>query len=137
MTSRRAVMLAWLPALAYMAAIWAISSLSLGPLPLDRFPLRDKGIHFLEYGLLGFLVAHAAFRTWPRHARWRTAAVAIWITVLWGLLDEIHQAFVPGRESELLDVVADGAGALAGTVLRRLLSRVRRALRPRRAEGAA
>lgn len=125
----RAIALAWLPAVLYMALIWAISSLSLPDLSIDRFPFRDKGIHAVEYFVLGFLVAHAALRTWPERPRARIAAVALLVTCGWGVLDEIHQAFVPGRSSDLLDVVADLVGALAGTTARLALS----ALGPRAA----
>jgi VanZ family protein len=103
-----------------MSAIWLLSSTSLS-LPVDSFPFRDKGLHFVEYGALGFLVAHAAFRTWPRHHPLRTASLAVLVAVLWGLLDEIHQAFVPGRSSDALDLVADGAGAVVGASLRKLI----------------
>ncbi|GAB5541240.1 MAG: VanZ family protein [Sandaracinaceae bacterium] len=108
------VAFAWAPALFYMGLIWVLSSMELTALPIEDFPLRDKGVHMLEYGVLGFLVAHAARRTWPGRAPWRTFSVAVWITVLWGLLDEVHQAFVPGRSSEALDLVADTLGALTG-----------------------
>jgi len=117
---RRRVLLAWAPAVLYMGLIWTLSSLDLDA-PLDRFPLRDKGAHFLEYGILGFLLAHATARTWPGRAGLRTAALALCITVLWGWLDEIHQAFVPGRASEVLDLVADTAGALVGVAARATL----------------
>lgn len=111
---------AWAPAVLYMALIWTLSSLDLAA-PLPHFPLRDKGAHVVEYGVLGFLLAHAAFRTWPRHHPLRTALLAVCITVLWGWLDEIHQAFVPGRTSEALDLVADTAGAFAGVCARAAL----------------
>ena len=74
-------------------------------------------MHFVEYGVLGFLVAHAAFRTWPQRHPVRIGLLAVWITTLWGLLDEIHQALVPGRSAEMLDLVADAAGAIAGSSL--------------------
>lgn len=129
----RRVLIAWLPALLYMGAIWAASSVSV-ELPLERFPLRDKGVHFLEYGVLGFLLAHAAFRTWPRHHHARTGALAILIAVLWGLLDEIHQAFVPGRSSDVLDLAADTLGAVAGVGARQLFTYASR-LVPARSNG--
>jgi VanZ family protein len=47
---------------------------------------------------------------------WRTAVFAILVSVLWGLSDEIHQAFVPGRSSEVADFVADVVGSVAGVV---------------------
>jgi len=127
-TAARDRALAWAPALLYMAAIWVLSSLSLTVMPVEHFPLRDKGVHLIEYGALGFLLAHAAFRTWPRHHPLRTAALSLLIAVLWGLLDEIHQAFVPGRASEALDLVADALGATVGVGLRYALALATRLL---------
>lgn len=115
---------AWLPAFAYMALIWLLSSLTFDA-PVEYFPWRDKGVHFVEYGVLGFLLAHACLATWPRHQVWRTAALAVLITFLWGWLDEIHQAFVPGRASDALDLVADTAGALVGAGARSAVQLVR------------
>lgn len=118
MTRRASIPLAWLPAVAYMGIIWALSSMELGSLPVSRFPFGDKGVHFVEYTILGFLVAHATLRTWPRHHPVRTLLLAIFITGVWGFVDEIHQGMVPGRTSELLDLVADVSGATAGAMLR-------------------
>ena len=112
---------AWLPALTYMAVIWSLSSLSLS-FPIDRIPLGDKGVHFIEYGVLGALLAHAVVRTWPDRHALRTASLALLITMLWGWLDEIHQAFVPGRASDVLDLVADLAGATLGVTVRTVAS---------------
>lgn len=123
----RDVALAWLPAVLYMALIWAVSSIALGELPIDRFPFRDKGLHLVEYLVLGFLVTHASLRTWPDRARTRIAAVALLVTCAWGILDEIHQAFVPGRSSDLVDVVADLIGALIGSTARLGLSALKAA----------
>jgi VanZ family protein len=99
-----------------MALIFVVSSIAVQLPGLRLFPLRDKGIHFLEYAVLGWLCAAASSRTWPSASAWRTASFAMFVAVLWGLSDEIHQAFVPGRSSELGDVVADAIGAFAGTV---------------------
>lgn len=116
--SRRDIVLAWLPALAYMTLIWTISSIALPELPIDRVPWRDKGVHFVEYGVLGFLVAHAVVRTWPHHPLTRTIPLAMIIGVAWGILDEIHQSFVPGRFAEVADIVADSIGVIAGALAR-------------------
>ncbi len=116
--SRREVVLAWMPVVLYMAAIWTLSSLHLTDVPVRDFPLGDKGVHFVEYGILGFLVAHATLRSWPRHPALRTLPLAVLIAFGWGVLDEIHQAFVPGRSAEVLDLVADVLGASAGAALR-------------------
>ncbi len=122
MLTRGQIVLAWTPAVLYMGVIWLLSSLDLASLQVSRFPFGDKGVHFVEYSLLGLLLAHAALRTWPRHHPLRPSALAVLIAVLFGLLDEIHQAMVPGRSSDAFDVLADGIGSFAGASLRFAIS---------------
>jgi VanZ family protein len=105
-----------------MALIFVISSFELEVPGIRHFPLQDKGIHFIEYAALGWLCAVASSRTWPSASAWRTAAFAVFISALWGLSDEIHQAFVPGRSSEVADVIADLFGSMAGAAASHLLS---------------
>ena len=72
---------------------------------------------------------------WSAGHVFSTAAL---LAVLYGLGDEVHQSFVPGRDASVGDVVADAAGALLGAAawvlgcgaLARFTSRVRRATRP-------
>ncbi|MGB5284550.1 MAG: VanZ family protein, partial [Polyangiales bacterium] len=90
-----------------MALIFVISSFEVRVPGVEHLPWRDKGIHFVEYGVLGWLCAAASTRSWPSAPAWRTAAFAVFVSVLWGLSDEVHQALVPGRSSELADLVAD------------------------------
>ena len=104
----------WRFALLYMALIFVISSFEVEVPGILHVPLRDKGIHFVEYAALGWLCAAASSRTWPSASAWRTAAFAVFISVLWGLSDEIHQALVPGRSAEFGDVVADLFGSAVG-----------------------
>lgn len=117
----RRLLLAWAPAAVYMAIIWIVSSMEQPDFPVSRFPFRDKGVHATEYAVLAFLLGHACVRTFERHPRLRVAAAALLLTVLWGFLDEMHQAFVPGRSADLLDLVADSIGALAGVSGRMVL----------------
>ncbi|HSN84382.1 MAG TPA: VanZ family protein [Polyangiales bacterium] len=105
-----------------MALIFVVSSIELHVPVVRHVPFRDKGIHFIEYGILGWLCAGASSRTWPSASAWRTAGFAVFISLLWGLSDEIHQALVPGRTPELADIVADLAGAIVGATGRQLLS---------------
>ena len=122
-------LIAWLPAVAYMLLIWVLSSMP-QQFKVDFIPFRDKGIHFVEYGALAALLAHAMRGTWPEW-RFRGVFFASWsITVLWGLLDEIHQAFVPGRVPDVRDVIADAMGGLLGAVIYLALRSPRRLTRP-------
>jgi VanZ family protein len=63
----------------------------------------DKVVHFSVYGLLGTLVLRAL-----GGSRWGWAIVAV---SLFGVSDEIHQYFTPGRSMEFGDWVADTLGA--------------------------
>ncbi|MGB8221822.1 MAG: VanZ family protein [Polyangiales bacterium] len=112
----------WKFALLYMALIFVISSFEVRVPGIQHIPLQDKGIHLVEYSVLGWLCAAASSRTWPSASAWRTAAFALFISVLWGASDELHQAFVPGRTSELPDLLADLVGGAAGVSAQRLLS---------------
>lgn len=105
-----------------MALIFVVSSFEIEVPGIRHIPLRDKGIHFVEYAVLGWLCARASRRSWPSASAWRTAAFAVFVSVLWGLSDEIHQAFVPGRSPELSDVVTDLFGSIAGAAGSHLLS---------------
>lgn len=119
---------AFAPALLYMLLIWALSSF---PIQVDftRVPLRDKGVHFVEYGTLSVLLTHALRTTAPGRHVVLTWAWAALITVVWGAIDEIHQAYVPGRFSDVGDVIADACGAATGALIY-LLVRQRRAVTP-------
>lgn len=97
-----------------MALIFVVSSVEVHVPVVRHVPFRDKGVHFIEYGILGWLCAGASARTWPSVSPWRTAGFAVFISLLWGLSDEIHQALVPGRSPELADIVADLLGAIVG-----------------------
>ena len=113
----------WLPAIAYMALIALLSSQSGHAIELDHVPLRDKGVHFVEYAVLAMLIAralavpHLASGELSAGRRAKIAAWAIALTTLWGYLDEVHQAFVPGRTADAWDLVADFLGAIAGTAI--------------------
>jgi VanZ family protein len=99
-----------------MALIWVLSSMRLEGLPVHRVPLKDKGVHFVEFGVLGFFAAHAVRHTWGHRPVGRLIATAALIAFGWGVLDELHQAFVPGRNGDVRDIIADALGSVAGAV---------------------
>lgn len=56
----------------------------------------------------------------------RASRLAFWIAVLYGVSDEVHQSFVPGRDASVCDLATDVAGAwLALEALRAALARDR------------
>ncbi len=103
-----------------MGLIFLVSSFEVQIPLVQHVPFRDKGIHFVEYGILGWLCAAASSRTWPSASAWRIALFAVFITFLWGVSDEIHQAMVPGRTPDAVDAAADLIGAVVGSAARQL-----------------
>jgi len=119
----------WGPPILYMLAIFHFSSES-EPLPIVTQHVWDKALHLLEYAGLGLLWCRACR---GEGAGWPLALLlAIVATSLYGASDEWHQSFVPLRDSDVHDWVADTIGAAAGValyfgVLRGTRSRTRRA----------
>jgi len=104
----------WGPVVLCMAAIFVVSSLSRAPLPEG---MSDKTGHVLGYAGLGLTVARALAGGLGRRFGIRGAVLAVAITVAYGMTDEFHQRFVPGRSSDIRDVYADAIGAIASTAV--------------------
>lgn len=110
----RARLSRWGPVLLLMVAIFFASSLQ--DLPSPGAP--DYVSHFAAYGVLSGLIVRALSRGPGLTVSWRTALQAIAFAGVYGVSDEFHQAFVPGRVADLGDIAADVAGAtfVAGAV---------------------
>ena len=74
----------------------------------------DKVAHFSAYLVLSLLSARAAF---PSRRPWRTAVAIVATVAVLALLDELHQAWIPGRFPEVRDWIADIGGAIVGMLL--------------------
>ena len=109
----------WLPAALYAGVIFFLSAQSH---PEDNLPsflfkeVSDKVLHAVEYGILAVL-CYRAFR-WAAGAPIARQAVvlAILTASVYGITDEVHQAFVPLRESCWQDWLADTIGAVIGAM---------------------
>jgi VanZ family protein len=113
----RAVLRAWWPTLLTAAVIFALSSLPASRVPSGWPPGTDKLAHGLVYAVLGALVARSRGLRSPGWSSLRLIVWATLFTTAYGLSDELHQRFVPGRRFELLDLLADGVGGLLGALL--------------------
>ena len=109
MTRRRLTFLVLL--VLWCGAVWWLSSRSR---PQDDlgFLLPDWLAHGIEYAAGGFL-AFGVFRGRPAAV---ACLLAFGFCVGWGVLDEWHQSWVPGRDSALSDILADAVGACLGTL---------------------
>jgi VanZ family protein len=107
-----------------MLIIFGASSIpNLGALPGG---ISDKSGHSIGYGLLGGLFLRALARGRLRDVTWRRALVAIAVATAYGVSDEFHQLFVPGRSADRYDVLADCVGATLGAGVGWLAGAVRR-----------
>lgn len=99
----------WLPALAYVALVFSLSSMPALRPPV-RFPNADKVIHMTEYAILGWLLVRALRTLPPLSGALAAGLVALAIGAAVGVADELHQRSVPGRETSALDWIADMLG---------------------------
>jgi VanZ family protein len=94
-----------------MVLIFGVSAVSnLPPLP-GRF--SDKVAHFLEYAGLGALLVRAVGGRGWRKPSLAVVVAAVALASVYALSDEGHQYFVPNRDSDWHDALADALGASA------------------------
>lgn len=124
-SSPRISIVDWLPAIAVAALIFTMSTFHGDELPAidtglgDLLPpwlveRLDKVAHFTVYAALGAACHRALRRRIP-------SRLALGLTVLvcaaYGVSDEWHQVYVPGRSPDVLDWLADVSGSLVGAAL--------------------
>ena len=103
----------WAPVACYMAVVFVLSAQPRLPTPPGN--LSDKHWHFTEYAGLSALACRAIGGGFT--AVGAGAAIGGWaIASAYGVSDEVHQSFVPGRDSDVLDVLADTAGAAGAAI---------------------
>ena len=102
----------WGPVGLYMALIFGLSSISQFPdVPGTGFEHADKIVHLLLYGGLSALIVRARAGGWTKRTTAGVAVSAVIIATLYGVSDEIHQHFVPFRQTDARDLAADAVGA--------------------------
>ncbi|MBI5056446.1 MAG: VanZ family protein [Nitrospirae bacterium] len=93
-----------------MGLIFYLSSRSFH---LPKLPTNfDKIVHIGIYLPLAFLFYLSLNRSGIKRY---VFAAAVLLTLLYGVSDEFHQSFVPGRDSSFGDALADFTGALLGS----------------------
>src|SRR5690606_32475147 len=105
-SSRRPRWVYWLPAVFWAATIFVLSAQPRLPQPPGS--LTDKDAHAIAYGALACACLFGLAQGRLSGVTGVRAAVAAALAVLYGVSDEWHQTFVPGRDSDVLDVAADG-----------------------------
>jgi VanZ family protein len=103
----------WLPLIAYCLAIYLQSGYP-APESIPTFAFSDKILHLAGYGLLG-IIFFRAYSTLPfRDRRNMLILMSIGSASFFGISDEIHQYFVPFRQADTFDALADVIGSICG-----------------------
>jgi VanZ family protein len=93
----------WLLAVVWAALLFALSARPAQDLP-TLFVGADKLVHLALYAPLGWWLARGFGVGW----------VAVLVATAYGVTDEWHQSFVPGRMASIADIGADAVGAALG-----------------------
>ena len=103
----------WLPVALWMAGVFYLSHQS-APLEPVAADVNSVLAHAVVYAILAILLYVAVAPPGNATPRWVPASIAFALAVLYGVGDEVHQAFVPGRVASEADILADAAGAAIG-----------------------
>ena len=100
------------PAFVWALIIFLASSIQSVRLPKIDFISVDKVVHIFVFFVFGILM-YRAFE--PKETgsiqSWKRFVFSCLITISYGISDEVHQSFVPGRHLDKFDMLADAIGA--------------------------
>ena len=120
----RSPLFLWGPVVLMLVVIFGASSIpNLTSLPGN---ISDKSGHSIGYAMLGGAILRALSGGRLRGVTWWRCLTAIALATLYGVTDEFHQLFVPGRSADPYDVLADCIGATMGTAVGWVASAARR-----------
>jgi VanZ family protein len=107
--------------MAWMALVFYLSSQPSLPMLSGRFgTLQSHAGHFVEYAILALLLQWALRGTLSKENGLGVSRAALWafvIAVTYGLTDEVHQHFVPGRTMDPFDLLTDSLGAAVALLI--------------------
>lgn len=103
--------LRWIPALFIISVSWYLSSQNRIE-SITIFQNVDKLIHLVCFAGLAFWVAFG-FNLHEYKKVWLPTL----FVVVYGVIDELHQSFVPGRTMSVYDLIFDIVGALLGCLV--------------------
>lgn len=103
----------WLPVFLWAGIIFAFSSLEVNK--STQFYWQDfiikKTAHVVEYAVL-FILLYRAFLNTTSFNKKQAAILSFALVLFYGISDEYHQSFTPGREPKLRDVGFDALGGI-------------------------
>jgi VanZ family protein len=94
-----------------MGGIFFLSHQSGAQLSLPDIAMFDKVLHCGVYTILGGAYLFALPPSWTQRSPWPASTVVLFC-LLYGVSDEYHQSFIPGRFVSGADVAADMLGGI-------------------------
>lgn len=102
-------LIAWGPTAGWAAVLFLLSEFGVFRTTV-WLALNDKLVHFALYAVLGAALAWGKRKSGTRFPHWALIGVG----VVYGVVDELHQRFTPGRIPSVTDAVADAIGVAVG-----------------------
>lgn len=113
---RKKILLIYIPLAVYWTLLLVGTSLPADSVP--GFGIGDKLLHFFAYFVLTVLLSLTLLMQNKYHfLKEKHILFSIIIASVYGLLDEIHQSYIPGRSNDILDWIADTLGAITAVLL--------------------
>jgi len=111
--------ISWIITILIVIMIFYLSTLSFKGAPVGGFGWKPIAYHFYAFFFLSAFLLISLIKGEPKNKN--IIPIAILIAVLYGVSDEIHQLFVPGRAFTIPDILTDSAGVLFAGLLYCLL----------------
>lgn len=100
----------WLPAILLMVVIFVLSSVP--GQNINEAGLGNDSYHITGHFLFFFVLYLAFYRATA------SLGLSLLLTIIYAVIDELHQMYTPGRASSLKDIITDtAAGITAGALI--------------------
>ncbi len=106
-----------IPSIIIALIIFIVSSQSTIRIPNIGIDFLDKILHAVGYFFFGASVIIMSLVNFPTVNKRKKIIIVMIIGMVYAFSDEIHQSFVPGRDADILDWLADVIGITASLLL--------------------
>ncbi len=104
--------ISWAITILIAIGIFYISSLTFAPGPSGKESILPTLYHILAFFFLTLFLFIASLKN-----RKEPFILVIFIVLLYAILDEVHQFFVPGRTCSIFDVFLDNSGIIFASLI--------------------
>ncbi|MFA6570558.1 MAG: VanZ family protein [Bacteroidota bacterium] len=106
-----------LPAIILTFTLFILSSFPQLPHIDLGFEWEDKIFHFIAFYIYGVSLILAVLINIKKFDKKRVLILVVIIGAVYGITDELHQYFVPGRDCDFFDWLADFTGVITSLFL--------------------